>query len=188
VTVNGLIPVSSVTVRPFHPAPVRDPRSRPLEAILHQSAGEFFGSARTGCGPSSDAPHTSDWRLDMTRLYADNGYQFSSSYKPAARARSSVTGDSWSTSTRFTRTRNSSVPDGTQRSGRKTSAACGSVAASADRRTTSVGDAACKKTSSTSVSSSSRSRTTKSIRHTMTSISAALALRAAPLRQHRREP
>jgi len=141
--VDELIPKASLGVRKFRPAPV--PYSRPLLKILHQSAADFFDSVRSG-HPSSDRRISdgSDWKVKITRLYDEHGYQFSSLYKPAARARIStvnaVTVDGWSTS-RSTRTRNTSTSNATQmrkqRSGLKMSTAR-SEAASCEGSSTTV--------------------------------------------------
>jgi len=148
-----LVPaVSSLSVRPFHPAPARDSRSRPLITILHQSADEFFHEPVRVVDGGPLSSDSRGWRLELTRLYADYGYQFSMLYKTAARARTATTaaGDSWTPT--LTRT------GVTKRSDRKTSAA-----RSGDRSTTTTslgGDDLSRKKSSTSlptVSSSSSS-------------------------------
>lgn len=116
--VDELILKASVNLRPLRLAPIRDPHSRPLLMILHQSAAEFFSSVpngQTSCGRrSSDA---CSWRVKMSRLYDEYGYQFSSLYKPAActgaSTENAVMADSWSTPG-ASRTRNSSISDATQ--------------------------------------------------------------------------
>jgi len=124
--VDELIPKASLNLRFLRPAPIRDPRSGPLPMILRQSAGEFFDSVPGDQPPSGRRRDARDWRVEMTRLYNDHVYQFSSLYKPAARARPStenaVVADRRSTHS-ASKTRSLSTSDAThsQHSGRRRS-------------------------------------------------------------------
>ena len=125
--VDELIPKAGLNVRRFRPAPSRDPRSGPLLPIRHQSVVESFGSVHEGLQqPSVRRSGGSDacsWRTAMSRLYSDYGYQFSSLYRPAARAPPphrlterdaiAVAAGSWTTSWR-SRTHSLSMSDATQ--------------------------------------------------------------------------
>lgn len=116
-SVDALMPKVCVGVRSLRPAPTRDPRTRPLLTILHQSAAQFFNVDDGGSQPtSSSVRHTSDvrdWKVELLQLYDVYGYQFCSLYKPAACARSSTAvDDRWVKPGSWTRSR--SVSDAAQ--------------------------------------------------------------------------